>query len=158
MAQEPPNRLMEWWQLARAQAPIVRRRFEDWLAAVREEPVLAWETPGVRYSVYGFGGLIIVWAASFVLDTFAPAPPQDARPVATRADFHVVCRDPACAHHFVVYRRFGFRKFPVQCPKCSEMTGMRARPCTSSTCRGKWVAPVSADGMLLCPVCGDRFE
>ena len=40
MAQEDPNKLVEWLLAFREHAPVVRRRFLDWLEVVREEPVL----------------------------------------------------------------------------------------------------------------------
>jgi hypothetical protein len=158
MAQEGRNRLAEWLLLIREQVPVVRQRFEDWLSAVREEPVLLWETIAVRYAFYGVGGLLLVWAVSGVTGLLTPPPPARARPAATAADFHVVCRDTVCAKHFVIHREFGFRNFPVVCPACEQQTGARARRCNSQTCRGRWVAPEEIQGAQYCPVCGTRFD
>ncbi|MGB2984289.1 MAG: hypothetical protein WBE26_00260 [Phycisphaerae bacterium] len=156
MAQERPNRLTEWLLLTRKQVPVVRQHFENWLAAVREEPALVWQTPAVRYATYGAGGLMLVWIATWVAGGLAPPLPEDARP-ATRADFHVVCTNPECGYHFVIHRKLGFHGFPVKCPRCQQKTGTQARRCNSPTCRGRWVAPEKIEGELHCPVCGGRF-
>lgn len=158
MAQESPNRLAEWLLVIREQVPVIRQRFEDWLAAVREEPVLIWETTAVRCSAYAAAGLLLVWLTIGLVGMLTPPPAANARPTATTADFHVLCADTACGHHFVVHRKFGFRGFPVSCPKCQKETGVRARRCSSQSCKGRWVAPRRADGTLSCPVCGGRFD
>ena len=158
MAQERPNRLAEWLLLIRERVPAVRQRFEDWFSAVREEPVLLWETTAIRYVVYGTGGLALVWAASWVTAMVTPAPPARARPAATTGVFHVVCRDNGCGEHFQIHRKFGFHRFPVVCPACEQQTGARARRCNSQTCRGRWVALEEIDGAQYCPVCGTRFD
>lgn len=129
MAQERPNRLTEWLLLTRKQVPVVRQHFENWLAAVREEPALVWQTPAVRYATYGAGGLMLVWIATWVAGGLAPPLPEDARP-ATRADFHVVCTNPECGYHFVIHRKLGFHGFPVKCPRCQQKTGTQARAAT----------------------------
>lgn len=140
MAQEKPNRLVELLLLLREQGPALRRRMGLWLEAVREEPVLIWATPAVRYAGYGLGAVIVLAATLQIAGMITPPPPPGASAPAASADFHVVCSDPACAHHFVIHRQFGFHKFPVQCLKCKRQTGARARLCNSSTCRGQWVA------------------
>ena len=158
MAQERPNRLVEWLLLARRQLPVMREHFDLWLEAVREEPRLIWETQAVRYAVYGVSGLVLVWGVTSIAGWVAPPPPPSARPAATTADFHVVCSDTACAHHFVMNRPFGFSKFPVECPQCKRITGVSARRCNSTTCGGNWVAPRRSEVGLQCPICGARFE
>lgn len=158
MAQEGPNRLAEWLLLLREQVPAVRRRFEEWLAAVREEPALIWETLAVRYATYAAGLLVLMWLTVWAVEMITPPPPASARPAATTADFHVVCTDTACAHHFAIRRKFGFHKFPVECPKCEKKTGIRARRCGSQTCQGRWVAAHKEDGNTYCSVCGRRFD
>ncbi len=157
MAYEGPNRLAEWYTALREQVPVVRKGFADWLEQVREEPWLIWETPAVRYLVYGFGAFITVWCVTFVIGFITPPPPKGAREQATSADFHVVCVDASCHNHFVMRREFGFDDFPVQCPKCMKQSGQAARPCNSQTCGGRWVAPVEANGKKTCPVCGGVF-
>lgn len=158
MAQEHPKPWNEWLDAARTQTSILRERLDEWLAAVREEPVLIWQTTGVRYATYGVGGLIVLWMASGVLGILVPPPPENARPAAGTADFHVVCMDPDCGYHHVIHREFGFRKFPVVCPKCEQRTGARARPCNSKACGFRWVAPQEVEGTLRCPRCGRVFE
>ncbi len=158
MAQEKPNRLAEWLLMIREQTPVLRRRFEDWADAVRERPALIWETAAVRYGVYATGGLMLVWVVSWIPALFAPQRPGDARPTATTADFHVVCVNLDCEHHFVIHRKFGFRKFPVVCPTCEKKTGAQARRCNSRVCRGRWVVPEAIDGVSTCAHCGSRFE
>ncbi len=158
MAQERPNPLIEWLMILRKQAPILRERIGDWIEQVREEPALIWATPAVRYVAYGLGAMVIVWVATGIAGAITPPPPASARPTATTADFHVVCSDPQCGHHFVIHREFGFHRFPVQCPRCERTTGVSARRCSSPTCQGRWVAPVEDEGGPKCPICGTMFE
>lgn len=158
MAQEDPNRLAEWLLAFREHAPVIRRRFLDWLEVVREEPVLLWHTPVIRYATYGAGGLMLVWMATGLVAMIVPPPPASARPTATTADFHVICNDADCGRHFVIHREFGFRGFPVACPKCDRPSGMKARPCNSASCQGRWIVPEQQDDRVRCPVCGDRFD
>ncbi len=158
MAQEDPNRLSEWLLLARRQIPVLRQRLDDWLRAVREEPSLIWQTPAVRYGAYGLTGLILLGVAVRFTRALAPPTPEGVRAAATSADFHVVCADAECSKHFVIHRPFGFDDFPVRCPSCGKNSGIMARPCNSSTCKGRWVAPIKVDRVLKCPLCGGRFE
>ncbi len=157
MAYEGPNRLAEWYQALREQLPVVRKAFTDWRDQVREEPELIWQTPAVRYVVYGLGAMMTVWGVTFAIALITPPPPKGAREQATTADFHVVCTDAMCHHHFVMRREFGFDDFPVQCPKCQKQSGQSARPCNSKTCGGKWVAPIVTDSKKVCPVCQGVF-
>lgn len=154
MAQEKPNPVGEWVHLARRNAPVVRAHFGEWIAAAREEPRLVWETPAIRYTIYGIGGILVAWLLTYAIGLFVPPPPASAKPEATTADFHVVCASPACAHHFQINRPFGFSKFPVQCPSCKQATGVSARRCSSQSCGNRWVAPVQKDGTLVCSRCG----
>ncbi len=154
MAQEERNRLVEWFSVLRKQIPVVRRYCLDWFEAVREEPRLIWETDPVRYAVYGLSGLLTVWIALGVLHSVTPPPPASARPEATSADYHVVCSNRSCSHHFVIHRSFGFRGFPVKCSGCAQETGSRALRCTSTSCKGRWVAPVQTERARKCPQCG----
>jgi len=134
MAQESPNRLAEWLMLVRKQMPVAREHIATWLEAVREEPRLAWATSAVRYTVYGLAGVVLIWSATALTGWLTPPPPASARPAATTADFHVVCSDSQCAHHFVINRKFGFDDFPVKCPQCQRETGVSARRCNSAPC------------------------
>ncbi len=156
MAQERRNRLVEWYEVLRKQAPVVREAVTDWITAVREEPRLLWETPAVRITTYVIGGLAFVWIAASLASSIVPPPPSGAKPIARTADFHVTCANPECHHHFVVHRPMGFRKFPIKCPDCNQEAGMRARRCNSDTCRGRWVPDRQSDGSTACPFCGDE--
>jgi len=158
MAQERPNRLAEWFMLVRKQTPIVREHFAAWLEAVRDEPRLAWETSAVRYAAYGLTGVVSVWLATTLIGWLTPPPPPSARPAATTADFHVMCSDSRCAHHFVIHRKFGFDDFPVECSQCKRATGVSARRCNSASCGGRWVAPTQTDQGLVCPLCASKLE
>ena len=158
MTQEDPKPWVEWLELARAQVPVLRERYNRWREAVRKEPMLVWQTPGVRYGVYGLGGLLLLWITSGLLGMLTPPAPPEAAETARTADYHVVCTSEQCEYHFVINRRFGFRQFPVVCPKCQQKTGAQARRCNSATCMGRWVAPQEVDGTLRCPRCGRAFE
>ncbi len=158
MAQEDRNRLGEWLILLRKQIPILRHQFADWVETVKEEPILIWQTPAIRYTVYGLAVVVLLWGVAQVAGSLAPAPPPGAKQVATTADFHVVCSDRQCAEHFVIHRKFGFRKFPVTCPRCKKNTGRQARRCNSAICQGRWVAPARVERILQCPQCGGRFH
>ncbi len=158
MAQEEPNRFVEWYLLIRRQGPVVRRHLNAWLDAVREEPTLIWQTPAVRYTVYGTAAVVLMYLFLSIPTYFGSASPGQARPQATKADFHVVCSDRECSYHFVINRDFGYRKFPVQCPKCAQRTGAQARQCGSKSCQRRWVAPEQRDDRLYCPRCGERLD
>ena len=156
MAQEDPNRLTEWYEFLRRQVLIASDHFKEWLAAVREQPVLIWQTATVRYAAYVLGAVVLFRVVIGFTNMWTPAP-VGVRPVATTADFHVVCSVSPCRHHFVIHRSFGFRAFPVKCPKCQQKTGMPARRCNSKTCLGRWVVPERKDDQLRCSVCGRRW-
>lgn len=157
MAQEKPNSLTEWLQAARTQAPIARDRAAEWLAAARDDPALIWRTPAIRYGVYGLAAVVVMVAVRAGIGLFATPVPVDAGPVATSADFHVVCSDEACQSHFVIHRDFGFNDFPVECAKCKKATGQPSRRCHSSTCQGRWVTPKQQGAAKACPHCGSEF-
>ncbi|MCP4249103.1 MAG: hypothetical protein GY778_18830 [bacterium] len=152
----PPrqSRLIAWYLLLKDEwIPAQWRGLSAWGQAAREEPRLIWETPQVRYAVYGIGVLIgvgvLVWLAS------ALGPPQkDVQPRAKTADFHVICLDDDCGHHFLINRKFGFDRFPVTCPRCEGQTGHRAQRCHSRACAGRYVAPIESDGEFICASCG----
>lgn len=158
MAQEERSRLAEWYEAGRSQLPVIRRHVDEWFAAVREDPNLIWETPAVRYTTYGLGGVILMWLASAVPGMFIPPLPPSARAEATTADYHVVCANPQCENHFVIHREFEFAGFPVDCARCGGNTGQPARRCSSGSCRGRWVVPIESGTQLSCPRCGDRFR
>ncbi|MFQ5494586.1 MAG: hypothetical protein ACE5EX_04320 [Phycisphaerae bacterium] len=158
MAQEQRNRLVEWYELAREHAPVLRRSLSEWFAAVRAEPILIWETTAARYAIWCIGVVVLLWGASWVASSIAPPPPVGAVEAATTADFHVVCSDVSCGHHFLLHKKFGFSAFPVRCPQCGRQTGQQARRCFSETCRGRWVPAVDSGGAARCPVCGRGFQ
>jgi hypothetical protein len=158
MAQQKPNRIAEWILLLRQNYPVARQHLAEWVVACREQPRLFWETTAVRYAACLVGGLVGVWLISTLVGWFVPPPPPTARPAATTADYHVICTNPRCDSHFVIHRKFGFRGFPVECPRCRQQTGVSARRCLSEQCRGQWVAPVQSHGKLKCPECGREFE
>ena len=157
MAQERPNRLGEWVILLRRQMPVVHRHLADWVAACREEPTLIWATPAVRYSTLALIALVSVWSVVKLAEMVAP-PLSSSIPVANMGDYHVICSDPDCAHHFVVHRKLGFKKFPVECSRCRKATGAQARRCNSKSCLGRWVAPRKVDGSQRCPRCDRSFD
>lgn len=141
MAQEKPSKLSEWGDAIRAHAPEVRRAAGVWVERVREEPLLLWEPPAVRYAVYVLGAIVAIWLINFAMHAIAPPLPVAAGPEATTADFHVICSNAACGRHFVIHKNFGFKGFPVECPFCKQKTGLRAVPCTADKCTQQWVLP-----------------
>lgn len=158
MAQEKPNPLTEWLHAVRAQVPILCERAGAWLRAIREEPALVWQTPAVRYAAFGLLALVVVLGIRTGIGMITLPLPPEAGQAATSADFHVICSKPDCGQHFVIHRELGFRKFPVACTKCREVTGASARRCHSSTCRGRWVAAEKRDNITACPHCGAEFR
>jgi len=154
MAQERPNRLVEWYLAAREWAPTVPQRAREWGETVRAEPALIWQTPAVRYSAWAAGVILALTLATLLPDWIAPPPPADARPESREADFHVMCSDAACGHHFMITRKKSFDSFPLECPKCEQRTGVHARQCWSDACAGRWIAPIDVERSLRCPVCG----
>lgn len=157
MAQERPSRLSEWLMLLRERGPVVREQFREWLDEVREEPRLIWESPAVRYVAYAVGALVVFYVVSATARSISPPPPPQAGPRAITADFHVLCANDSCRHHFLIHRKFGFRGFPVTCPSCERKSGLRARKCNSPSCRGRWVAPTEGGNEPKCPRCGDSL-
>jgi hypothetical protein len=157
MAQERPNRFAEWVLLLRQNAPIARDQIKEWVAEVRSEPHLLWETTAIRFVAYGVIGLIATWGVVLFVSFLTPPPPEGARDAAVTADFRVVCADPSCGYNFVIKREFGFHDFPVTCDRCKQKTGMQGRRCYSALCEGRWVAPLKVEERLKCPMCGTFF-
>jgi len=141
MAQEKPSKLVEWYLALREHAPTLQQGLADWFEAVRNEPVLLWETPAVRYAVYGIGGIVLATCVSLAVSFMTPPPPTGAQEAATSADFHVICANHNCGKHFVIRRAFGFDDFPVPCPYCGRDEGRRAVPCTADDCTRRWILP-----------------
>ncbi|MCB9865320.1 MAG: hypothetical protein H6816_01580 [Phycisphaerales bacterium] len=137
----------------KAWLPTVRLRVVEWAEACREEPALIWQTNAVRYTTYACGGLLAIWLLVGIVDRFGPE--KVAAPART-ADFHVVCTNPDCGHHFVINRKFGFHKFPVTCPECKKETGERAVRCVNGPRNGQWVpATVDEHGQLVGALCSE---
>ncbi len=158
MAQEKPNRVVEWMNLLRRQYPVLRGHFMDWVAACREQPQLIWETVAVRYASYAIGGMLGIWALTTLVGWFVPPPPPSAQAAANSADYHVICTSAKCMQHFVIQRKFGFSSFPVACPACKQQTGTPARRCHSAECNGQWSLTVEREGRTYCAHCGRVFE
>ncbi|HNQ24627.1 MAG TPA: hypothetical protein PKK06_16205 [Phycisphaerae bacterium] len=154
MAQERPNPIREWLTVARAHAPIWREHLGTWGRAVRENPRLLWETPAARYGLYAVAAVLLLWVGSAVANRLATPVDPETRVAAATFDYHVICTNPECGQHFILRRPKSFSDFPVRCPKCEQRTGMRALPCNSATCRGKWVVPQVQGSEQRCPQCG----
>lgn len=136
--------------------PAIKVRLLAWVEACREEPRLILHSPGARIITYVVVGLLVMKLGSCLLSLRNPGGPEPA-PFARTADFHVVCTNADCNHHFVIHRKFGFDDFPITCPKCGRSTGMHAQRCVSDTCKGRWVAPVKRKNGVFCPVCDSRL-
>jgi len=87
MAQERPNRFVEWLLIARGNYPVLRRKLSAWGEAVREEPVLIWQTPGVRYGVYSFAIIVLLWGASSLSNSLAGITPENRKELATTGPY-----------------------------------------------------------------------
>lgn len=153
MPAEKPSKLSEWIQALREGAPGVKIHAAAWLEACRNEPALIWRTPAVRIVVFVIAAVLLVKSVGWGFTLLAPGGAEPV-PRAETADFHVVCTNPDCGKQFVINREFGFDDFPVTCPFCRKQSGASARNCNSTTCKGRWVAPVVGGGRLTCPVCG----
>ncbi len=158
MAQERPSRVHDWVHAVRTQTPVVRAQFREWTAEVKEDPGLIWQTAVVRYLTYGVMALLAAWLVRGGITLIAPPPPPNSRPTATSADFFCRCAASGCGRRFVIHRPFGFDDFPVECPRCSQPSGLPARPCHSAACRGDWVVPTVRDDGKYCSICGTRFD
>lgn len=148
------SRIVEWFALVKDEwLPAQRANLTAWGEAVREEPQLIWQTPAIRYGVYGTASLLAVLILVWTVNLLEPAPVKGARPRAKTAAYDVVCSEPSCGHHFMIDRKFGFKRFPVECSKCRQRTGQRARRCNSPACSGGFVVPIEVDDQLRCPEC-----
>jgi len=149
------NRIVAWYLLLKDEwLPGQRQKLGEWARACREEPVLIWETPQVRWGVICVSGLLAVLLVVWFVGWMVPDLPASAKPQAKTANFHVVCTNPACKHHFLIERKFGFDHFPVVCPRCKEKTGQLGLRCHSEKCGGKYVAAVKRGDRLICTECG----
>jgi hypothetical protein len=148
------NRWTEWLEIAKERRESLRYQFNEWVTACREEPVLIWETPLVRYGTYATAGVIAILCLRFATGLLVPAGAGAVAKRAETASFHVVCSNSACGKHFVIERAFSFDRFPVTCPFCQQETGQRALRCRSKICLGKMVTVVKRDGRYHCTECG----
>lgn len=149
------DRWVEWQNVARERAEAAREVLREWWVAVRAEPELFWQTVAVRYTTYAVGGLVVFWFARGAIDMVQPAGAIEASPLARTAHFDVICSNPRCGRHYIIERRFKFKRFPVACPHCQQNTGQRALRCTSKACRGKLAATIEVNGGLHCAVCSE---
>ena len=155
MPPQQQNRLVAWYLLVKDEwLPGQWQRLVAWSAAARREPYLIWQTPQIRYAVYGLGALAGVWLLVWMATLLEPAPSQGVRSRAQTANFHVVCSNPQCKHHFVIVRKFGFKRFPVTCTRCDQKSCQRARRCFSPTCNRRFVIPITSEARLRCSECG----
>ncbi len=138
MPVEKESRIARWIAALREWAPTIRPRLEEWWEIIRQNPMLIWQAPAVRYSAYGLGLIVALLVLRWGTSSLLPPQMVGGEPART-AQFHVLCSDPACGHHFVIERKFKFKDFPVQCPKCRQKTGYRAIQVHSGPDRGKWI-------------------
>ena len=117
MPAEKESRIAMWLEAVRAWAPTVRIRFAEWWTLVRQEPILLWHTPAIRYAAFAIGLVLALGLVTWVVGAFVPPLPPGTTEPARTAQFHVLCADPTCAHHFVIERKFRFDDFPVACPR-----------------------------------------
>jgi hypothetical protein len=135
---EKESRFSLWIGAFREWAPTVRPRLTDWWHRVREEPALFFQTSNVRYAACGAAALMAILMIGWFAGALTPPAPKGAGKPSQMAQFHVICDDPACGHHFVIQRKFSFNKFPIECPKCGKKTGCRAVLSTTSG-KKEWV-------------------
>ena len=148
------NAWTEFWQAVRERAAAADHGLRQWGAAVREEPALIWQTSAIRYGTYSMGGLFLLLILKAGVGMLQLPEPANVQPRASTALFNVICSNPQCGKHFVIKRKFRFRKFPVDCPTCKVKSGYQALRCTSDQCRGRLVLAAEEDGGLYCSQCG----
>ena len=153
MAQETPPRWREWLHVARANWPVYRQQLADWWAEVREDPQLILGAPWLRYVGYVVGGIVLLLVGRGLLAWIGPPPSDSAERRVQHVDYHVICTNPDCGHHFVLRREKGYGRWPATCPACEQRTGEEALRCNSPACQGRWVLPIEEDGRLICPHC-----
>lgn len=141
-------------EIASERIDAARAALRDWWEAVREEPVLAWETPAVRYAAYGTAGLILVLTLRWGISLFHVPTAGTPEPRARTAHFDVICTSPDCGRHFLIERRFKFRGFPVVCSNCNHQTAAQALRCNSDTCQRRLRPTQLIDNLPHCITCG----
>ncbi|MCH7527747.1 MAG: hypothetical protein IID39_09950 [Planctomycetes bacterium] len=151
------DRWSEWRELAKARTEAAREDLKEWWEVCYAEPVLFWQTPAVRYTTYGLGAILLLLLLRGTFRMLEPAGGGVPQARAVTANFDVICSNPGCGRHFVIERKFRFRKFPVTCPFCSLETGHRALRCRSQTCRGKLARTVQGDDGWHCARCNQRI-
>ncbi len=148
------NQWIEAWEAAKERQAAARDALEQWWQAVKEEPALFWQTSAVRYSAYGLAALVVVLFVRAGIGLLQPGNSATVQPRATTANFDVLCSNPSCGAHFLIERKFRFRKFPVRCGHCNQMTGQRALRCSSATCAGRLVMSIEENREFRCVSCG----
>lgn len=148
------NRWTEWLEITRERKDVARLALREWWVAVKAEPELFWQTPAVRYAAYGLGALMVIFAMRTAIEMLQPVDPKLMTPRAKTANFDVICSNPQCRQHFLIERKFKFRRFPVTCRYCDQETGRQALRCTSEACRGKLVMTARVDSKHQCTACG----
>ncbi len=154
------NRLSQWIIALREFLPTIKPRLRDRYIPLHETPTLAWHYPEIKYTTYLLAALVMIWLVRFAIVLIQPGPPESFKPQATTADFQVFCTNPQCPSHdqlFVIHREFGFHGFPVECPVCKKLTGLRALKCFSPTCNGKLIPARYENSHWVCTVCGQVF-
>lgn len=156
MPAKKESKLGPYLDALKAWLPSVRIRTAEWAEACRAEPALIWQTPAVRYATYVTLALLALWLLRVIIGA---ATPREVIERAETADFHVVCTNPDCGHHFVINRKFRFKSFPVVCPKCSQQKGVQAVRCVGGPRDGAWVAAERNErGELVGPDCAVPVE
>ncbi len=148
------NRWLETWEAVKERKAAMRDGLRQWSEAVKAEPELIWQTPAVRYTVYGIGALITILILRTAMNMLQPVDVSRFQPRAKTAHFDVICSNPDCGRHFVIQRRFKFHKFPVTCAYCSQLAGQRALRCASDSCSGRLAMTIERDKQLHCVKCG----
>ncbi len=131
--------------------PATKARLREWYDTCRDEPILFWHTPAIRYMTYGIVAIVGALTISWFADLWAPN--VEVKDQATTTDHRVICTNDECTKMFVIDRPFGFDDFPVTCPKCSKETGQSAHRCNSKSCNGRWVIRRAQDERYACPHC-----
>ncbi len=147
------NQWVEMWAAAKERRESATEELRQWYDAAKAEPTLIWQTPLVRYAVYGLGAFVVIMVVRTGIVMLQPADSARFQPRATTAHFDVICSNESCGRHFKIERRFKFREFPVDCPYCKMPNGELALRCGSDTCRGRLVITVEEKKAIYCAHC-----
>jgi hypothetical protein len=132
--------------------PATKVKLREWYDTCRQEPILFWHTPAIRYTTYGIAGILGVLIVSSIANSLVPN--VEVKAQATTTDHRVICTNSDCGKMFVIDRPFHFDDFPVTCPTCTKQTGQPAHRCNSKTCKGRWVVRRAEGERYVCPQCG----